>query len=156
VRNSKKVRVRIETSLKDADRDRLPEGGEAQIALTVYGKRRLIVRRTRLIGAQAELWPDWRQFALVTNRADDITIVGAEHRAHAVVEQVIADRKERALANSPSGHYGLDRARLPGPPPALMDATARPPRHDRSRRPHDAPPTAAVGRRPRRATAMSE
>ncbi|MDQ3245775.1 MAG: hypothetical protein M3Q52_02575, partial [Pseudomonadota bacterium] len=37
-----------------------PAGGEAQIAETVYGDRRLIVRRTRLLGAQAELFPDWR------------------------------------------------------------------------------------------------
>jgi Transposase DDE domain group 1 len=35
-----------------------PDDGEAQIAETVYGGRRLIVRRTRLLGAQAELWPD--------------------------------------------------------------------------------------------------
>ena len=37
-----------------------PEGGEAQIAQTMLGRQRLIVRRTRLVGAQAELWPDWR------------------------------------------------------------------------------------------------
>ena len=37
-----------------------PETGEAQIAETMLGAQRLIVRRTRLIGAQAELWPDWR------------------------------------------------------------------------------------------------
>ena len=40
-----------------------PDDGEAQIAETTYGGRRLIVRRTRLLGAQAELWPDWRHFA---------------------------------------------------------------------------------------------
>jgi hypothetical protein len=34
------------------------KAGEAQIAETTYGERRLIVRRTRLIGSQAELWPD--------------------------------------------------------------------------------------------------
>jgi len=33
-----------------------PKDGEAQIAETIYGGRRLIVRRTRLIGPQAELW----------------------------------------------------------------------------------------------------
>jgi hypothetical protein len=65
----------------------------------------LIVRRTRLLGAQAELWPDWRHFALVTNRTDDIAIVEAEHRDHAVVEQVIADLKDQALAHFPSGHF---------------------------------------------------
>jgi len=35
-----------------------PEEREAQIAETTYGARRLIVRRTRLLGPQAELWPD--------------------------------------------------------------------------------------------------
>jgi hypothetical protein len=43
-----------------------PDDGEAQIAESVYDARRLIVRRTRLIGAQAELGPDWRHFALLT------------------------------------------------------------------------------------------
>jgi hypothetical protein len=87
-----------------------PDDGEAQIAETVYGDRRLIVRRTRLLGAQAELWPDWRHFALVTNRTDDIALVEAEHREHAVVEQVIADLKDQALAHFPSGHYGANAA----------------------------------------------
>jgi hypothetical protein len=54
-----------------------PEEGEAQIAETTYSGRRLIVRRTRLVGAQAQLWPDWRHFAFLTNRTEDITIVEA-------------------------------------------------------------------------------
>ena len=87
-----------------------PDGGEAQIAETVYGGRRLIVRRTRLLGAQAELLPDWRHFAFITNRTDDIAVVEAEHREHAVVEQVIADLKDQALAHFPSGHYGANAA----------------------------------------------
>jgi hypothetical protein len=41
-----------------------PEGGEAQIAETELKGFRLIVRRTRLIGAQAELFPDWRYHCL--------------------------------------------------------------------------------------------
>src|SRR4051812_34395276 len=81
-----------------------PEGGEAQVAETVYGGRRLIVRRTRLIGAQAELWPDWRHLGLLTSRTQDLALVEAEHREHAVVEQVIADLKDQALAHFPSGH----------------------------------------------------
>jgi hypothetical protein len=40
-----------------------PETGEAQIAQTTIGAQRLIVRRTRLVGDQTELWPDWRHFA---------------------------------------------------------------------------------------------
>jgi Transposase DDE domain group 1 len=87
-----------------------PEEGEAQIAETVYGARRLIVRRTRLVGSQAELWPEWRHFAFLTNRTDDIAAVEAEHRDHAVVEQVIADLKDQALAHFPSGHFYANAA----------------------------------------------
>ncbi len=39
-----------------------PEEGEAQITETTLSGKRMIVRRTRLLGAQAELWPDWRYF----------------------------------------------------------------------------------------------
>ena len=87
-----------------------PDDGEAQIAETIYAGRRLIVRRTRLLGAQADLWPDWRHFAFVTNRTDDILLVEAEHREHAVVEQVIADLKDQALAHFPSGHFHANGA----------------------------------------------
>jgi len=87
-----------------------PEQGEAQIAETSYGDRRLIVRRTRLVGAQAELWPDWRHFAFLTNRNEEITLVEAEHREHAVVEQVIADLKDQALAHFPSGQFNANGA----------------------------------------------
>jgi hypothetical protein len=87
-----------------------PKEGEAQIAETTYGARRLIVRRTRLLGAQAELWPDWRHFCFITNRAEDIKLVEAEHRDHAVVEQVIADLKNQALAHFPSGEFHANGA----------------------------------------------
>jgi hypothetical protein len=87
-----------------------PQEGEAQIAETTYGARRLIVRRTRLVGAQAQLWPDWRHFGFLTNRTEDILTVEAEHRDHAVVEQVIADLKDQALAHFPSGEYNANGA----------------------------------------------
>jgi Transposase DDE domain group 1 len=87
-----------------------PEDGEAQIAETTYDGRRLIVRRTRLVGPQAQLWPDWRHFAFITNRTEDITIVEAEHRDHAVIEQVIADLKDQALAHFPSGEFNANGA----------------------------------------------
>jgi hypothetical protein len=87
-----------------------PDGGEAQIAETVYGGRRLILRRTRLLGAQAELWPDWRHFCFITNRTEGIALVEAEHREHAVVEQVIADLKDQALAHFPSGRFHANGA----------------------------------------------
>jgi Transposase DDE domain group 1/Group II intron, maturase-specific domain len=87
-----------------------PEEGEAQIAETVYGGRRLIARRTRLVGAQAQLWPDWRHFAFLTNRTEDVVSVEAEHRDHAVVEQVIADLKDQALVHFPSGQFNANGA----------------------------------------------
>jgi hypothetical protein len=111
VRNIKKVKQAIEAIAEDAWQTiPYPDGGEAQIAETVYAGRRLIVRRTRLLGAQAELFPDWRHFAFLTNRTDEITIVEAEHRDHAVVEQVIADLKDQALAHFPSGHFHANGA----------------------------------------------
>lgn len=111
VRNIKKVKAAIEAIPATAWQT-IPytAGGHAQIAETVYGDRRLIVRRTRLIGAQAELFPDWRHFAFVTNRSDEITLVEAEHRDHAVVEQVIADLKDQALEHFPSGHFHANGA----------------------------------------------
>ena len=107
----KTVRAAVEAIDEDAWQTiDYPDDGEAQIAETVYGGRRLIVRRTRLLGAQAELWPDWRHFAFITNRTEDIALVEAEHRDHAVVEQVIADLKDQALAHFPSGHFNANGA----------------------------------------------
>ena len=111
VRNINKVKAAVEAIPEGAwQRIHYTEGGEAQIAETTYGQRRLIVRRTRLIGAQAELFPDWRHFCFITNRTDDITVVEAEHRDHAVVEQVIADLKDQALQHFPSGHFYANAA----------------------------------------------
>ena len=87
-----------------------PEEGEAQIAETSYAGRRLVVRRTRLLGRQAQLWPDWRHFAFITNRTEDITLVETEHRDHAVIEQVIADLKDQALRHFPSGEFNANGA----------------------------------------------
>jgi Transposase DDE domain group 1 len=111
VRNIKAVAAAIDTiDPRSWQNIAYPAGGEAQIAETTYGGRRLIVRRTRLLGPQAELWPDWRHFAFVTNRTDDIALVEAEHRDHAVVEQVIADLRDQALAHFPSGQFHANAA----------------------------------------------
>jgi len=111
VRMQKGIREVVEAIDEDAWQPiNYPEQGEAQIAETRSGGRRLIVRRTRLLGAQAELWPDWRHFAFITNREEEIAIVEAEHREHAVVEQVIADLKDQALAHFPSGQFNANGA----------------------------------------------
>jgi hypothetical protein len=87
-----------------------PADGEAQIAETTVGEKRLVVRRTRLIGAQAEFWPDWRYFPLLTNRTDPLAVVESEHRQHAVVELTIRDLKDQALAHFPSGKFNANSA----------------------------------------------
>ena len=111
VRMTKTVRAAVEQIDEDAwQRIDYPQDGEAQIAETTHAGRRLIVRRTRLLGAQAELWPDWRHFPVLTNRTDELALVEAEHRDHAVVEQVIADLKDQALAHFPSGHFHANGA----------------------------------------------
>jgi Transposase DDE domain group 1 len=79
-----------------------PKTGEAQIAETKLAGWRLIVRRTRLTGAQAELFPDWRHHAFATNRTEALELVEAEYREHAVVELAIRDLKDQALAHFPS------------------------------------------------------
>jgi Transposase DDE domain group 1 len=111
VRMIKTVRTAVEAIPEDSwQRIDYPDDGEAQIAETVYGDRRLIVRRTRLLGAQAELWPDWRHFCFITNRSDELAVVEAEHRDHAVVEQAIADLKDQALGHFPSGQFNANGA----------------------------------------------
>jgi hypothetical protein len=110
-RNIKAVAAAVSEIAEDAWQE-IPytAGGQAQIAESTYRGRRLIVRRTRLTGPQAELWPDWRHFCFLTNRAQEISLVEAEHRDHAVVEQVIADLKDQALAHFPSGDYDANSA----------------------------------------------
>lgn len=113
VRMQKSIRQAVEQIAEDAWQtlDDYPEDGEAQIAETVHKGRRLVVRRTRLTDpAQAQLWPDWRHFCFITNREDELAVVEAEHRDHAVVEQVIADLKDQALAHFPSGQFNANGA----------------------------------------------
>jgi hypothetical protein len=87
-----------------------PEGGEAQISETKLGDWRLIVRRTRLLGKQAQLFANWQYFAFATNRTEPLATVEAEHREHAVVELAIRDLKDQALAHFPSGQFAANSA----------------------------------------------
>ena len=81
-----------------------------QIAQTMTDGQRLIVRRTRLLGDQGQLFPDWRHFAFLTNRTDPLETVESEHLAHAVVDLAIRDLKDQALAHFPSGKYTANAA----------------------------------------------
>src|SRR5438034_301965 len=90
--------------------DDYPDTGEAQIAETLLGGRRLIVRRVRALGVQAELFPVWQHYPFATNRSEDIRLVEAEHRQHAVVELCIRDLKDQALEHFPSGQFNANGA----------------------------------------------
>jgi hypothetical protein len=88
-----------------------PDGGVAQVAETDYQDMRLIVRRTRLVGPQAKLWPDWRPHAFVSNRTGTSVELDADHRRHAVVELAIRDLKEGSgLCHCPSGNFFANSA----------------------------------------------
>ena len=87
--------------------------GIAEVAECLYAGRRLIVRRTRLVGRQATLWPEWRHFAFLTDLEGDPVDVAAFHRGHATVELAIKDLKEGAgMEHVPSGNFNANAAWL--------------------------------------------
>jgi hypothetical protein len=93
--------------------DDYPPEGIAEIAEGSLGRRRLVVRRTRLVGAQAELFPDWRYHAFITDRQEPLGQVEADHRRHAQIELAIRDLKEGSgLNHAPSGHFFANAAWL--------------------------------------------
>jgi hypothetical protein len=74
-------------------------GGQAEVAECPYGDgHRLVVRRTRLVGRQAELFPSWRYHAFITDREGSAVSLDADHRHHAVVELAIRDLKGKVQA----------------------------------------------------------
>jgi Transposase DDE domain group 1 len=87
-----------------------PQTGEAQIAETRLGDFRLVVRRTRLVGVQAELFPDWRHHCFATNRTVPLLTADIDHRDHATIELAIRDLKDQALAHFPSGQMHANSA----------------------------------------------
>jgi hypothetical protein len=73
---------------------------------TPYGDgHRLVVRRTRFLGPEAELFPQWRHHAFITDRGASAVDLDADHRCHAVVElatpfpQLARLRPEHGLAS---------------------------------------------------------
>jgi Transposase DDE domain group 1 len=73
-----------------------------------------VVRRTRLTDpAHAQLWPDWRHHAFITNLDDPAVEVDRFHRDHATIELAIRDLKEGAgLEHCPSGRFFANAAWL--------------------------------------------
>ena len=89
-----------------------PQTGEAQVAETRHDATgfRVITRRTRLVGAQADLFPNWRHHAFMTNRDLPVLVADIDHRDHATIELVIRDLKDQALAHFPSGEFAANMA----------------------------------------------
>ena len=80
---------------------------------------RLIVRRVRdanpdhvQVNAQGELFRVWRHHAVFTDTPLPMLEAERDHRRHAIVEQVIADLKNSALAHLPSGRFAANSAWL--------------------------------------------
>lgn len=81
-----------------------PDGGQAQVAESDLKGFRLIVRRARLTGKQAELFPNWRHHAFATNRPSiPVLVADTDHRDHATIELAIRDLIDQALRHFPSG-----------------------------------------------------
>ena len=99
----------------------------AEVPFTAFASRgkkqavsaRLIVRRVRdanpahiVADAQGELFPAWRHHAVFTDSPLTLVQAEADHRRHAIIEQVIADLKNGPLAHLPSGRFNANGAWL--------------------------------------------
>jgi len=84
-----------------------------QVAETTYHGRRLIVRRSRFIGTQGELFPNWRYFGFVTDLEGSAVEIDLFHRDRARIELSIRDLKEGSgLEHVPSGKFSANSAWL--------------------------------------------
>jgi hypothetical protein len=87
--------------------------GVAEVAETPFRGDRLIVRRVRNEGDQAQLFPTWRYHAFITNCVGTMVELDQDHRRHAVCELAIRDLKAGAgLAHLPSGQFNANAAWL--------------------------------------------
>ena len=105
-----------------------PRGGQAQVAETTMlmtnprrrserRRVRLVVRRTRLVGDQAQLWPDWRYHAFVTN----LDLPNAEtdqyhqpHTGEASEGSAAVDGHRPCWGEEDTGTRAVDTAHNPG------------------------------------------
>ena len=115
-------------------------GGEAQVAETTIeagrrgdklrgpdakaAKLRLITRRSRMLGAQGELWPDWRYHSFVTDRDDlDTKAADAYHRNHRH-RRARHQRPQRRLRAQPLPLGTVLSPTAPGSPAASSRTTS--------------------------------
>lgn len=120
------TRITYPQAIPDPQTGELVSAAEiAEITYTAFTSKprsqqvtaRLIVRRipelnkTKLAG-QDPLFPLFRYHAIFTDNPADLITAEAQHRGHAIIEQVIADLKHSALAHLPSGRFTANAAWL--------------------------------------------
>jgi hypothetical protein len=109
----------------DEDQQRLISDAEvAEVTYTAFASKkgkaitaRLIVRRVRDLNRKAaegqdELFTTWRYHALFTDSPFEMIQAEAQHRGHAIIEQVFADWNDGPLAHLPSGRFPANAAWL--------------------------------------------
>ena len=126
--------IQYPNAVWDDDEQRLISDAEiAEVPFTAFTSRRkgeqitgrLLVRRVKrlnptgknqadktMTAQQQELFATYRYHAVFTDSPLPMLEAEKAHRAHAVVEQVIADLKNGPLAHLPSGHFWANSAWL--------------------------------------------
>jgi hypothetical protein len=117
--------IRYPEAIWDEDQRRwISDAGVAEVPYTAFTSKkgqevtaRLIVRRVRDLNRKAaegqdELFACWRYHAVFTDSPFETIQAEAQHRDHAVVEQVFADLTSGPLAHLPSGHFPANAAWL--------------------------------------------
>ena len=120
--------IRYPNAIWDDQEQRWVSDAEvAEVSFTAFTGRRksehitaqLIVRRVRRLnpaatarGGQNELFAAYRYHAVFTDNPEPMLAAEATHRDHAIIEQVIADLKDSALAHLPSGVFTANAAWL--------------------------------------------
>jgi hypothetical protein len=167
--------IRYPQAVWDDDEQRWISDAEvAEIPFTAFTSRRkaehltgrLVVRRVERLqprpsqpgnGRQSELFTAYRYHAFFTNSPGDVVTADLTQRAHAIVEQVIADLKNGPLTHLPSGVSNANAAWLTLAAIAFNLTTrrrlprrsaARPSDHRHAARPTDERPGAAGPLRP--------
>ena len=121
------VPIHYPNAIWGEDEQRLVSDAEvAEAPFTAFTSRpkadhitaRLIVRRVRRLNpnsvpdGQGELFPDYRHHGVFTDSPLAMLQAETSYRAHAIVEQAIADLKSGALSHLPSGQFASNGAWL--------------------------------------------
>ena len=100
--------------ISDAEVAEIPYTAFTSKPKAKHVQARLIVRRVKDMNPlnQSELFTAYRYHTVFTNSPLPTLEAEKAHRAHAIVEQVIADLKNGSLAHLPSGHFWANSAWL--------------------------------------------